>query len=73
MAASPDGEKVAIYLPFNTPVHVARDLTETEYECVSFNLSQRYVAKPEIQATCDGSLIQLHWFNSDIVVIGIQK
>lgn len=71
MATSSDHEKVVVYMPFNAEVNLKIDLSD--YECFSLNLSDRLVAKPEIQPVRDGSVIRMHDFNSDILVIGIQK
>jgi hypothetical protein len=71
MASTPDGKKVVIYIPFNTDVQVKINLND--YDCLCVNLTERLVAKPEIQTSGDGSVIKMHDFNADVLVLGFRK
>ena len=71
VAASSAHEKVVVYIPFNAEVHLKIDLSN--YDCLSFNLSDRLVAHPEIQPARDDSIIRMHDFNSDVFVICVRR
>jgi hypothetical protein len=69
VAASPNNQKIVIYMPYNAELQLNVDLAN--YECVSFNLSERLVMYPEIEIIPEGSRINMHQFNTDVLIIGI--
>ena len=68
MAASRDFEKVALYLPYSVEVKVKADLSG--YEWIMIDLEHKRVAKPVVKAEEESTAIQMHDFNSDVILIG---
>jgi hypothetical protein len=70
MSADKDLNKVVIYAPFNIDIQVDLDLYGFEFILV--NLTERYFAKPDIRVENGHSVIKMHEFNSDVLLIGIK-
>lgn len=68
LAASPDRSKVAIYLPYSADVTVKLDLPG--YEWTLITLPDRNVGAPVVQAGADGTLVKMHPFNADALILG---
>jgi hypothetical protein len=71
MSVSKDSSKVAIYVPYNTDVKVNMDLSGYEWSLI--NLSEKLFAKPVVQVENGCSVIKMHNFNSDILLIGTRR
>jgi hypothetical protein len=70
MSASDDLGKVAIYIPCAIEVKVGLDLSYYDWTLV--NLTDRTMAKPDIEAGKDLTTIKMHRFNSDVLVLGVR-
>ena len=70
MAASKKRNKVLIYIPYNIEVKISIDLSELTF--VMINLNQKYFAKPKVLVKNGLSIIKMHDFNSDVLVIGLR-
>lgn len=68
MSGSPSSGKVALYIPYNCDVKVNMDLSG--YKFTLINLSDKYFGKPEVKVSDGVSVIKMHEFNSDVVLIG---
>jgi hypothetical protein len=68
MSASPSLDKVAIYIPYAVDVEVGLDLSGYNWTLV--NLTDRDMARPEIEAGKASSVIKRHCFNADVLLIG---
>ena len=71
LAASPDIQKAVLYIPYNAEVRLSLNLDR--YECTLVDLEERFIAKPEIEVTQNGSAIKMHPFTSDVLIIGKYK
>jgi hypothetical protein len=71
MSASADLGKVAIYIPCAVEVQVGLDLSDYNWTLV--NLTDRDMAKPDIEVGKGSSTIKMHCFNSDVLVIGVKS
>ena len=60
--------KILFFLPYNTEVKVGMDLSG--YDWTLINLKDKRVAKPEIIPGKDISLIKMHEFNCDVLIVG---
>jgi hypothetical protein len=70
MSVSNDSSKVAIYVPYNTDVKIDMDLSG--YDLTLINLSENLFAKPAVVSTEGKSVIKMHSFNSDVLIIGVR-
>lgn len=70
ISVSIDQKKVALYVPYNTDVKVNMDLRR--YDWIMINLSDRYISKPDIQIKKDSSVIGMHNFDSDVLILGMK-
>ena len=68
MSRSIDGKKVVIYIPYNTEVEVGMDLSG--YKFTLINMKDKLFAKPTIDFKEDRSVIRMHRFNADVLLIG---
>lgn len=68
MSMSSDRNRFALYSPFNSAFEIAMDLSD--FSIFSIDLESRRVIRPQV--TCDNgaSLIHLHDFNADALIIG---
>ncbi len=66
---SVSNNKVVIYLPYNVDVKVGIDLKD--YDFVLINLNDKLISKPRIEFKEGCSIIKMHDFNSDALLIGI--
>lgn len=71
MSGNASGSKVVIYVPYAADVKVGMDLSR--YDFVLINLAERYFAKPEIETKSGISIIRMHDFNSDVLLIGVLR
>lgn len=72
MAATPDAGKVILYIPYSAEVIVDVDLTG--YDVTMINLTDKWFAKPTLFSEGDGtSVLRMHDFNSDVLVIGVKR
>lgn len=73
MSATPQGDKVVIYVPYSTEVIVDMDLSA--YECTMINLAEKLFAVPSVkQKEADhSSVIEMHDFNSDVLIIAVKS
>jgi len=70
MSVSKDLTKVAIYVPYNADVKVNMDLTGYDWTLV--RLERKLFAKPAIKTENRHSVIKMHNFNEDVLLIGIK-
>jgi hypothetical protein len=70
-ASSSDLETIVIYIPYSTHVRVNRNLEG--YSWTLINLADRHFGKPIIITEGDTSIIEMHEFNSDHLVIGVRE
>jgi hypothetical protein len=68
MSFSKDKNKIVLYVPFN--VHIELNVDISGYEFILFDLENRWVARPEICSMDGRSMIKMHDFNSDVLIIG---
>lgn len=68
MAVSKDSDRIVIYAPHNTDIEVNMDLSR--YDWTLINLSDRIYTKPVVQCGAEKSVIKIHPFNSDVLLIG---
>lgn len=68
MSVSNDLKKVVIYMPYNSDVKVDMDLSG--YEFILIELKDKYFAKPQVEICNGTSVIKMHEFNSDVLIIG---
>lgn len=67
MAASKDWDKIVIYVPYSTDIKIDADLDK--YKFTMINLEERYFAKPEVEIENKRTIIKMHDFNSDVLII----
>jgi hypothetical protein len=70
MSVSRDLNKIVIYVPYNTDVKVDMDLSG--YDWTVINLSDKLFSKPLVACTEGKSVIKMHDFNSDVLIIGVK-
>jgi hypothetical protein len=70
MSVSASLDKVVVYIPYAVDVEVGFDLSDYNWTLV--NLTDRDMARPDIEAGKDSSIIKRHCFNSDVLVIGVR-
>jgi hypothetical protein len=70
MSVSKDLSKVVIYAPYNADVKVDMDLSG--YDWTLINLSDKLFAKPAVVCSEGKSIIKMHSFNSDVLIIGLK-
>lgn len=70
MSVSSDSSKVVIYAPYNADLKVNMDLSG--YDWTLINLSDKLYAKPVIKIEDNSSVIKMHDFNSDVLIIGVK-
>lgn len=70
-AVSSNNEKVVVYVPYNIEVKLNFDLTG--YEIYMVNLSERKVLKPRVEIIGNVSVVRMHDFISDVLLIAINK
>jgi hypothetical protein len=68
---SPDGAKIAAYLPYNFPVRVSRDLRS--YEVVVIELTTRHVIRPHLQYADNATTIDANPITADSLVIAVRR
>jgi hypothetical protein len=68
MSVSRDSNKVVLYVPYNADVRVDMDLGGYDWTVV--NLSDKWFAKAVVQVEHRGSVIRMHDFNSDALILG---
>lgn len=71
MAGKPDLSKVVVYIPSNTTVKI--DMELDNYDFCIIDLEKKNVGKPSIEVHDGKTLIQMHNFASDALVIGIKN
>jgi hypothetical protein len=71
VAQSRDGGKVVIYIPYSVDVRLRMDLER--YEFVLIELAEKRIARPRTRVEQGLSIIEMHDFNSDALVIGVRK
>jgi hypothetical protein len=71
MSASPNLDKVVIYMPCSIDVEVGLDLSD--YNWTLIDLTDKVMAKPDIEIGEESSTIKMHRFNSDVLVIGVRE
>jgi len=69
-AKSPDGGKIAIYVPYSEEITVGCDLSG--YDWIMVDMSAKHFAKPHIICGADKSVIRMADFNSDALFIGVK-
>ena len=70
MAITKDKTKAAIYVPANIQVNLGKDLSDYQrWEAI--NLSNRYVFVPEVKFAAGKTVIDIHPFNTDVLIIGL--
>jgi len=68
---SADGDKMAMYFPFQTNIYVEEDLTEYEWE--AFDLEKRCPFVPQVEKWENGSCVKFVSGNEDTLYIGVRK
>ena len=68
MSMTKDGNKILFFISYNTDVKVEKDLGG--YEWTLIDLKGRRVARPEVIPGKELSLIKMHEFNNDVLIIG---
>lgn len=71
LSVSPDGNRFALYAPFNAAYEIGMDLTD--FDVVSIELENRRVVRPAIASGREKSIIRQHDFNADVLVVGRKK
>lgn len=71
MSATENLETILIYVPVNTTLVIDKEFENYEFELV--DLVNRYIAKPEVQIKEGKTIIGLHSFLEDILVIARKK
>jgi hypothetical protein len=71
MSASPNLDKVVLYIPCSIDVEVGLDLSDYNWTLV--DLTDKVMAKPDIKIGAESSTIKMHRFNSDVLVIGVRE
>ncbi|MDF2686459.1 MAG: hypothetical protein K0S55_1641 [Clostridia bacterium] len=70
MSVAKDTNKVVIYAPYNIDIKVDMDLRG--YEFILINLNDKLFSKPIIKVENNVSVIKMHDFNSDVLILGIK-
>lgn len=70
LSVSKDSQKVVIYAPYNIDIKVNMDLGG--YDWTMVNLNDKLFVKPEVIVENGKTVIKMHDFNSDVVMIGIK-
>lgn len=70
LSASADGRVIVFYIPYNTEVKTSEVLDGYEWTLIALN--ERVFAKPTIEYEENKSVIKMHDFNSDVLVIGVR-
>jgi hypothetical protein len=68
LSVSRDLERVAAYIPYNTEVKIAMDLSEYEFNVIT--LADKCIIKPVVIVENGVSTVKMHEFISDAVIIG---
>lgn len=68
MAGNPDLSTIVIYIPSNTTVIVNMKLEN--YNFIIIDLEKKHIAKPTIEISNDKTIIHMHNFTSDVLIIG---
>lgn len=68
MSISEKNGLVIIYIPYNVDVKVNKNLRDFEF--ILINLSDKSIAKPRISIDKNITMIKMHDFNSDVLLIG---
>jgi hypothetical protein len=68
---SRDLSRIAIYVPYNTDIKTNMDMSR--YELFLINLTEKIVARPVLETKDGLSVIKMHDFNSDVLIIGKRK
>lgn len=72
MAASPDGGKIAVYVPFATDLRLDADLSGCEVFLI--NLADRSIVKPSLASAPEGgTIVRLADLNSDSLLLAIRR
>ena len=70
MSVSKNSDRIAIYAPYNTDVSVDMDLNG--YDWILINLKDKLFAKPVVKVENGLTIIKMHEFNSDALIIGMK-
>jgi len=70
MAGKLDLSKIAIYVPSNTTIIIDREFVD--YHFIMIDLENRHIAKPIVEVSNGQSIVQMHDFTSDVLIIGIK-
>jgi hypothetical protein len=68
MSATDDLSKVVIYSPCAVEIQLGVDLSQLDWTMIV--LKDKYIARPDVISTQQGSAIKMAPFNSDILLIG---
>jgi hypothetical protein len=71
MSVSERQDKVVLYVPYSTEIIVDMDLTG--YECTLIDLGEKRFAKPVLKGLGGTSVIEMHDFNSDVLIVGVKR
>lgn len=71
MAATEDENVILIYIPINTNVIIDLDVNNYDFETI--DLSNRRFAKSSITLNEEKTIINMHSFDEDVLVIGVRK
>lgn len=69
-ACSKNGDRVAVYIPFNIEVTLENEFDGLVWTLI--DLESRRFAKPEIVVGNHQTILKMHNFNSDVLVIGVK-
>lgn len=68
MSVSSDSSKIVIYAPYNIDIKVNMDLERFDFTLI--NLSDKCIAKPVMKVENGISVIKMHDFNGDVLILG---
>lgn len=71
MAGKPDLSRIAVYIPSNTKVRI--DMELENYDFIIIDLDKKHIARPDVEVNNGKTIIQMHSFNQDALVIGIKN
>ena len=61
-------KNLLLYVPYSNDAKIRMDLSE--YEFTLINLTDKHYSKPEIIIDKEFSIIKMHPFNSDVLILG---
>lgn len=71
MAGKPDLSRIAVYIPSNTKVRINMELEN--YDFIIIDLDKKHIARPDVEIGNGKTIIQMHNFCMDALVIGIKN